>query len=109
MSSATQSKDSILEFFMEASNKHGFSLDITLNMNGSMVTGTTISAKEYFETLSEKFDDGKDIAQQLSEQLAKAGEAAEIDNGDGANFIHLKNTRIYCGDSQPTPSKGKIL
>lgn len=105
---ATQSKDSILEYFVEAANKHDFSLDITLNMKGSMVTGTTISAKEYFETLSDKFEDGKDIAQQLSEQLAKAGEAAG-DNGDGVNFIHLKNTRIYCGDSQPTPSKGKML
>lgn len=109
MSSATQTKDSILEFFVEASNKHGFSLDITLNMKGSVVTGTTISAKEYFETLSEKFEDGKDIAQELSQQLTKAGEAAEESNEGGANFIHLKNTHIYCGDSQPTPSKGKIL
>lgn len=109
MSAAVQSKDSILEFFVEASNKHDFSLDITLNMNGSIVTGTTISAKEYFETLSEKFEDGKDIAQQLSEQLASAGESAGEDTGNGANFIHLKNTRIYCGNSQPTPSKGKIL
>ncbi|HET7657194.1 MAG TPA: gas vesicle accessory protein GvpU [Bacillales bacterium] len=104
-----QSKDSILEFFVEAANQNGFSLDITLNMKGSVVTGTTISAKEYFELLSEKFDGGKDIAQELSEQLAKASEAAEESHESGANFIHLKNTRIYLGDSQPTPSKGKIV
>lgn len=109
MSNESTSKDSILEFVVEASNKHGFSLDITLNLKGSLVTGTTISAKDYFETLSEKFEDGKDVAQQLSDQLAKAGEAAEENQGKGASFIHLKNTRIYCGDSKPTPSTGEIL
>lgn len=109
MSDEVKSKDSILEFFVEASNKHGFTVDVTLNINGSVVTGTTVSAKEYFEKLSGKFENGKDIAQQLSEQLANAGETVENNREEGANFIHLKNTRIYCGDSNPTPSKGKIL
>ncbi|HEX7064558.1 MAG TPA: gas vesicle accessory protein GvpU [Bacillales bacterium] len=109
MSAEVKLKDSILEFFVEAANKHGFSLDVTLNINGSVITGTTISAKEYFEALSGKFENGKDIAQQLSEQLAKAGETVEENSGDGANFIHLKNTKIYCGDSNPTPAKGKII
>ncbi|GGB35615.1 gas vesicle protein GvpU [Virgibacillus dakarensis] len=109
MSSATQPKDNILEFFVEASNKYGLSLDITLNLKGLVVTGTTISAKEYFESLSEKFEGGKDIAQELSQQLAKAGETAGESNNEGANFIHLKNARIYCGDSHSTPSKGKII
>lgn len=109
--SATQSKDSVLEFFAQAANKHGFSLDITLNVNGSVITGTMISAKEYYETLSESFEDGNDIAKELSQQLVKAGEAADGSNNEngGINFIHLKNTRIYCGDSKPTPSRGKIL
>ncbi|MBW3110414.1 MULTISPECIES: gas vesicle accessory protein GvpU [Bacillaceae] len=102
-------KDSILEFFVQASNKHDFSLDITLNVAGAVITGTLVSAKEYFDSLSETFEDGSDVAQKLSEELAKAGESVEENQSTEANFIHLKNTKVYCGDSKPTPSKGKIM
>lgn len=110
MSTATaSSKDSVLEFFVQASNKHGFALDITLNVNGAVVSGTMISAKEYFDTLSETFEDGSEVAQNLSEQLSRASESIE-ENGSGeAHFIHLKNTKVYIGDSKSTPSKGQII
>ncbi|KEZ48137.1 gas vesicle accessory protein GvpU [Metabacillus indicus] len=110
MSTATaSSKDSVLEFFVQASNKHGFALDITLNMNGAVISGTMISAKEYFDTLSETFEDGSEVAQNLSEQLSRASESIE-ENGRGeAHFIHLKNTKVYIGDSKSTPSKGQII
>jgi hypothetical protein len=102
-------KDSILEFFVQASNKHDFSLDITLNVCGAVITGTLVSAKEYFDSLSETFEDGSDVAQKLSEELAKAGESVDENQSGEAHFIHLKNTKVYCGDSKPTPSKGKIM
>ncbi|WP_347548450.1 gas vesicle accessory protein GvpU [Pseudalkalibacillus hwajinpoensis] len=106
---STNQKDSILEFFTQASNKHDFSLDITLNINGAIVTGTTVSAKEYFDMLSDSIGDGNDIARKLSEELANAGQALEDTNEAQTNFIHLKNTKVYLGDSKPTPSQGKIL
>ncbi|MGM0830840.1 MAG: gas vesicle accessory protein GvpU [Bacillota bacterium] len=102
-------KDSILEFFVQASNKHDFSLDITLNVNGAVITGTLVSAKEYFDSLSETFEDGSEVAQKLSEELARAGESVDENQRAEAHFIHLKNTKVYCGDSKPTPSKGKIM
>ncbi|KMK95800.1 gas vesicle accessory protein GvpU [Rossellomorea marisflavi] len=102
-------KDSILEFFAIAANKHDFSLDITLNLKGAVVTGTMISATEYFSTLSEAFEEGSEVAQKVSEELSGAGEAVEENQPSEANFIHLKNAKVYCGDSKPTPSKGKIL
>lgn len=102
-------KDNILEFFVQAANKHDFSLDITLNLKGAVVTGTMMSAREYFDELSETFEDGSEVAQKLSEQLAKAGESVEANENAEAHFIHLKNTKVYCGDSKATPSKGKIL
>jgi hypothetical protein len=102
-------KDSILEFFVQASNKHDFSLDITLNVKGAVITGTLVSAKEYFDSLSETFEDGSEVAQKLSEELAKAGESVDENQSAEAHFIHLKNTKVYCGDSKPTPSKGKIM
>src|SRR5699024_5979493 len=104
MSGAT-SKDNILEFFVKAANKHDFTLDISLLVNGAVVSGTMISAKEYFETLSESFEDGNDIAQALSEQLTKAGDSVDSSSDEEAHFIHLRNKHIYCGDSKPTPSK----
>ncbi|KMJ57773.1 gas vesicle protein GvpU [Bacillus sp. LL01] len=103
------SKDSILEFFVQAANIHGFSLDITLNVNGAVISGTLIPAKDYFETMSETFEDGNEVAQKISDQLAAAGESFESSKEAEANFIHLKNTKVYCGDSKPTPSEGKIL
>ncbi|MCA1055004.1 gas vesicle protein GvpU [Rossellomorea aquimaris] len=105
---ASADKDSILEFFVQAANKHDFTLDITLNVKGSVISGTIVSAMEYFDALSESFEDGSDLAQKLSEELAKAGESVDESNAE-AHFIHLKNTKVYCGDSKPTPSKGKIL
>ncbi|WP_078392688.1 gas vesicle accessory protein GvpU [Shouchella patagoniensis] len=107
--SASATKDSSLEFFVRAANKHDFSLDITLNVNGAMITGTTISAQEYFETLGESFEDGNEVSQKLSEEFLKAGEAAEGGGDDSINFIHLKNTKVYLAESKGTPSKGKIL
>ncbi|TMU83941.1 gas vesicle protein GvpU [Bacillus sp. BHET2] len=107
--SSGSGKDSILEFFVQATNKHDFSLDITLNIKGAVITGTLVSAKEYFDSLSETFEDGSDVAQKLSEELAKAGESVDANQSDEAHFIHLKNTKVYCGDSKPTPSKGKIM
>jgi hypothetical protein len=101
-------KDSILEFFVQAANKHDFSLDITLNIKGAVITGTMVSAQEYFNTLSETIGDESEIAQMVSEQLRKTGEAAQSADSE-AYFLHMKDTKVYCGDSKPTPSKGKIL
>nr|WP_231735253.1 gas vesicle accessory protein GvpU [Gracilibacillus massiliensis] len=56
------SADTILGFFVQATNKHDFNLDITLNLNGALVSGTTISAQEYFEELSDAFEDGNEIS-----------------------------------------------
>lgn len=106
---ATATKDSTLEFFVTAANKHNFALDITLNVNGILISGTTISAQEYFESLGESFEDGNEISQKLAEELQKAGEAAEGGGDDSIHFIHLKNTKIYLAESKGTPSKGKIL
>ncbi|QGH37111.1 gas vesicle protein GvpU [Gracilibacillus salitolerans] len=103
------STDSILGFFVQATNKHDFNLEITLNVNGALVSGTTISAQEYFEELSEAFEDGNEVSKKISEQLVQASEGAETSTNESVSFIHLKNTKVYCGDSKSTPSKGNII
>ena len=86
-------KDNTLEYFVKASNKHGFSLDISLNVNGAVISGTMISAKEYFDYLSETFEEGSEVAQALSEQFSLASEASESNGEAEAHFIHLKIQR----------------
>ncbi|GGC82009.1 hypothetical protein GCM10007216_10680 [Thalassobacillus devorans] len=103
------SNDDVLSMYVKAANKHDFNLAITLNINGALVTGTTISAQSYFDKISESFEDGNDVAQSLSDQLKSASETAEKSSSDEARFIHLKEAQVYCGDSNPTPSKGKFL
>ncbi|MFD2627992.1 gas vesicle accessory protein GvpU [Oceanobacillus kapialis] len=103
-------KDNILSHFVFASNKHDFNLDISLLVNGALVSGTLISAQEYFQLLSKSFEDGNDISQALGEQLAKTSEQLESqENPEQAEYIHLKNSQIYSGGSKPTPSKSDIL
>lgn len=102
-------KDNILAFLVRATNNHNLSIDITLNVNGAIVTGTIVSAKEYFVGLSETFEDGSDVAQQLSEKFAEAGEAIDSGEDAEASFIHLKDAKVFCGSSKPTPSKGTAL
>jgi len=102
-------KDNILDTFVQAANRYDLSLDITLNVKGAVITGTMVSAAEYFGELSEILEGGDEAAQMLSEQMAKAGETAGSDDKSEAHFIHMKDTKVYCGDSKPTPSKGDFL
>ncbi|KAB8139224.1 gas vesicle protein GvpU [Gracilibacillus oryzae] len=104
-----ETSDDILAFFVKAANQNDLNLDITLNVKGAIVSGTTISAQEYFSELSEVFEDGNDISKKISEQLMHASEGAESHVEEPAHYIHLKHTKVFCGDSKSTPSKGKIL
>ncbi|RIO47886.1 gas vesicle protein GvpU, partial [Staphylococcus hominis] len=92
MSEATN-KDGMLESFVEATNENGFALDISLLVNGSIVSGTLVSAEDYYKSLSESFTDGNDVAKEFSEQFSDASESAKSSEG-GANFIHLKDARV---------------
>ncbi len=101
--------DNVLEFLVQAGNRDDFKAEITLNVNGSVVKGTLISAHDYFKRLSETFKEGNEVAQELSRQLKRTGEIASAAKGAPARFIHLENAEIYLGDRQPTPSQGEVL
>ncbi|MGX5792086.1 gas vesicle accessory protein GvpU (plasmid) [Staphylococcus equorum] len=106
--SEVSSKDDILEAFVEVANKDGFTLDISLLVNGAIVSGTLVSAKDYFKSLSKSFKKGNDVAQELSKELANASDSADSNDAE-VQYIHLKDTRIYLGDSKSTPSTGETL
>ncbi len=105
----SERKDNILAFLVEAANNNDLSISITLNVNGALVTGTIVSAKEYFTRLGEAFQDGNEVAQQLSDNFAQASEAIGSGENGSASFIHLSDAKVFCGSSKPTPSKGEVL
>ncbi|SFJ46438.1 hypothetical protein SAMN04487936_102273 [Halobacillus dabanensis] len=96
--------DNILRNFVKAANKGDFSLDITLNLHGALITGTTVSAQKYLQSLSGTFEGGDEIAQELSRKLSQASEANF--SQEEVQYIHLENAQVYNGDAQPTPSEG---
>ncbi|RDY71563.1 gas vesicle protein GvpU [Halobacillus trueperi] len=98
--------DNILRNFVKAANQGDFSLDLTLNVNGALVTGTTVSAKKYMQSLSRTFENGNEISQELSEKLSRASEVNYAH--EEISYIHLEEAQVYNGDSKPTPSEGSF-
>lgn len=99
--------DDVLSTFVKAANHHDFALDITLNVNGALVSGTTVSARKYLESLAARFEEGNELSQAIGGKLSEASRSTD-GNGSVA-FIHLKNAQVYNGDSQPTPSDVQFL
>lgn len=99
--------DPVLEAYILAANQEQFSLDLTLSVHGSLVSGTLISTSEYFTELSKLFRNGNKVSKGFSERFQNASEVGRDSNS--TVFIHLKDTRIYCGDQQPTPSGSTFL
>ncbi|WP_173918096.1 gas vesicle accessory protein GvpU [Halobacillus sp. Marseille-Q1614] len=97
--------DDVLQTFVKAANNYDFSLDITLNVNGALISGTTMSAEEYLNSISSVFDEGNDVSQAIGEKLSQAGQSAK-ENSKSVSYIHLKNTRIFNGDADSTPAEG---
>lgn len=60
-------KDNMFEYFVKVFNKYGFLFDILLNVNGVVIFGIMILVKEYFDYLSEMFEEGSEVVQVLSE------------------------------------------
>lgn len=101
-------KDGILEAFVSQANENGFALDISLLVEGAIVSGTLVSAEDYYKALIESFKEGNDVAKEFSEQFAEASKSSKSAEG-GANFIHLKEARIFLNGSNPIPSEGTTL
>ncbi|MGP4073019.1 gas vesicle accessory protein GvpU [Piscibacillus sp. B03] len=68
-----------------------------------------MSASQYFQEMSEKFQEGNDVAKLFSEKLSKTSEYAAQQNSEDIQYIHLKDAQVYNGDQKPTPSKTKFL
>lgn len=101
-------KDEFLTSLINIVNKtKGFSFDITINVHGTLISGSLISYESYLRELSDNFSKANGDAEvgkafsenfaRLAEEVATSplseGTEGEIEKPD-SNFVHLRNAKI---------------
>src|SRR5690606_33925530 len=103
MQSDPTREDWFLQTLVDLANKTGFSVEITLNVGGTLVCGTLVGGREYFEGFAEDLSCAvKDavLAQLLtlgfsSYQNIYEQEAEDAGDVPMASYIHLRNPRFF--------------
>jgi len=112
---AYKMKDKDLLFISRAANAHGSGIGITLFTKGTLVTGITVSGKEYYEKQIDSMNAFGDVstAKLLSEHFKECLELYQSgDNENYAfpdNFLHLKDVSFRLGDGKLGELKKSIL
>ncbi|MDR0137813.1 gas vesicle accessory protein GvpU [Metabacillus idriensis] len=95
-------QDPVLETLVITANHHDIKVNLLLTVDGVLVSGAIISAKEYLMECGKRFEKNEDDeAKLLSEKFYEASKGA----GDhkAAAYIHLKNVQIK-GNQVPSSS-----
>ncbi|WHY93738.1 gas vesicle accessory protein GvpU [Neobacillus cucumis] len=92
-------------------------MGITLNLAGSIVSGTLIGDSTYFELIKEKMNSSLNeressfmtsVINRLTDEINKNEEDSE-DSGLISNFIHLKDAKFYTpGNNNPLITVGAL-
>ncbi|WP_427137212.1 gas vesicle accessory protein GvpU [Psychrobacillus psychrodurans] len=103
-------KDIILNLLNEmASSEFGIEVSITLNVKGSIVTGTLINYEKYLSGTKQFIEDNatgkyRDVFSEVFNKLQENHEKFLLeeklneDEPKKFNFIHLKNAKYHFGD-----------
>ncbi len=118
------SQDWLLEMLVALVDAQSVSINITLSVGGSLVSGKLVSGKEYFNSFADQVSSGfKDMgvseatAKVMREQLAQPGEVFHGESTDSKlktkpSYLHLKNARVISGNasyaSQSTWYRGRL-
>lgn len=132
-------QDWFLDQLVEWANRFGVEMGITLNSGGMLVSGQTISGRNYFIELAKEFrgdsEEGSlvhtlgglveankqvyethDLTLKKDEGASKSdqGEAVESDDDIDSlppppTYIHLRNARIYAPGQTPIPGNRGVL
>jgi len=112
--------DAVLLMFLNLIEEDGIEIDVTLNMNGAIVSGTLIGAGAYYDGITEasknledntmskiiskKFNDLKE-AYQKQKQDNEEDEESEVT----PTFIHLKNAcYVVSTNGQSVTKESKV-
>ena len=109
-----RTQDYQLEMLVALVDAQSVSINITLSIGGSLVSGKLVSGKEYFNSFADQMSSGfKDMgvseatAKTMREQLAQPGEVFHGESTDPKLktkplYLHLKNARIISGNASYT-------
>ena len=110
------SGDWLLEMLVGAANRQpGLAFDLTLNVRGTVVTGTLIGAKEFFEEYGRAM--GLAGLPRLEEDFRAVGEELQralsaLPEGAGPvpppHFVHLKDARMLTGPELVPTNRGVL-
>lgn len=91
-----QGRDPILESFVALADSKELEIGLTLWVNGTVVTGTLIGQKRYFNVLADQVSKGSGVlAQHLGSTLQQLADGLpEPEEGQAVTWLHLRDTRI---------------
>ncbi|PYZ94627.1 gas vesicle protein GvpU [Salipaludibacillus keqinensis] len=101
--------DTVLQLLIETANTKNYSFDITLNVKGTVVTGTVIAAKDYLEKLSKEFSQEDEVEKEINDKLQSAVDALEEEEEPSANYVHLEEAKLFSESGKSLPSEGSVL
>ncbi|MFP2927234.1 gas vesicle accessory protein GvpU [Pyxidicoccus sp. 3LG] len=107
---AKDPNDWYLETLVHIVTATRFSLEITLSVGGTLISGQLISGKEYLELTADQLasafmslgvsaEGAKDIKEGLSRPAQALYQDEKEAQSGGFGYIHLKNARIISGAS----------
>ncbi len=104
-------KDWFLQFLVNLANKNRFDLEVTLTVGGTLISGTLVGVRQYFDELSahfaSPFDSGKN-SEEVRETFKKIGDQCSCvspsEKTETPSYIHLKN--VVFSDRQGKPISG---
>lgn len=111
--------DAIILMFLELVEEDGIEVDVTLSVNGTIVSGTLIGATAYYEGITESsknFHDStmskiiskkfNDLKEEYAKQKQEEAEKESKDKSNSFTFIHLKNAKYLNAHNQDAHSRG---
>lgn len=95
-----QSVDWHLQKLVALANESGLEMGLTLVLGGSVVSGTLISGRKYFEAFGKEFADAWNGAdpERLRESFASHGEIYDYEDADNVplpQYLHLQGARVH--------------
>ncbi|WP_191565409.1 hypothetical protein [Metabacillus idriensis] len=121
----TGTEDAVLLMFLSLVENDGIEVNVTLNINGAIVSGVLISSNAYYDGITESSKQLKDdtmsriVAKRFSDlkdayikQKQEEGEKEKKqEQGTSATYLHLRNARYHNSAFQSSNTawwRGKI-
>ncbi|CND92194.1 Uncharacterised protein [Yersinia rohdei] len=108
-----KTRDSDLLYLVRMAN-FGVGVGVTLFSKGTIITGTLMSGKEYYETVASKLSEAGEFGAVLAEYYThKAKElytpSDDADKEMPLNFLHLKESSFFKGDGGLLKMQNSVL